>query len=191
MTIQLDIFRAVRGWLKAATLPALTDAQVIPSDDKGPRPALPYLSVKLTTLHQRLGEDERGVEVLGADTPQEQVRLTVTGARRGVLQLRGFGDAPGEWLAAAELALSDPQILMGLSELGVSVRSLGGLIDVSALLDTKIEARWSQDFEVTYQLRSSRVAIPVAEAEAQATLYPHAPDDPGALTLTTTLDLEP
>lgn len=189
MTIQLDLLRAVRGWLKAAVQPALADAQIIPADDKGPRPALPYLTVKLTTQHQRMGEDERGVEVLDAGEPGERVELTVTGARRAVLQVRGFGEAPGDWLAAAELALSDPQVVMELGALGVGVRSLGGIIDVSALLDTKIEARWSQDYEITYGLRSRREAAPVEEIGVDGELYQEAPDEPGALPLT--FDLEP
>ena len=189
MTIQLDIFRAVRGWLKAAS--ALTDLQVIPADDKGPRPALPYLTVKLTTLHQRMGEDERGVEIEDEGGPDERVLLTVSGARRGVLQLRGFGDAPGDWLAEAELALSDPQVLMDLGELGVSVRSLGGIIDVAALLDTKIEARWSQDYELTYMLRSAREAIPVETLGVESTLYRVEPDEASALPLNITITEEP
>lgn len=186
MTIQLDIIRAVRGWLKAAVSPALADAKVIPADDKGPRPALPYLTVKLTTLHQRMGEDERGVEVVevtpeGGGAPTERVDLTVTGARRGVLQLRGFGEAPGDWLAAAELALSDPQVLLTLGAAGVSVRSLGGLLDLAALLDTKIEARWSQDFEVTYQLRSRREAIPVEDLGVESALFRVEPGEASSL----------
>ena len=181
MTIQLDIIRAVRGWLKAAVSPALADAKVIPADDKGPRPALPYLTVKLTTLHQRMGEDERGVEIVDEGLPGERVDLTVTGARRGVLQVRGYGAEAGEWLAEAELALSDPQVLMGLAALNVGVRSLGGIIDVAALIDTKIEARWSQDYEITYQLRSRREALVVEQLGVEGVLYDQAPDDPDVL----------
>lgn len=186
MTIQLDLLNAVRGWLKAAVSPALTDDQVFPADDKGPRPALPYMTVKLTTLHQRVGEDALGVEIVevtpeGGGAPTERVDLTVAGARRAVLQVRGFGEEPGDWLAAAELALSDPQVLMGLAALNVGVRSLGGLIDLAQLIDTKIEARWSQDFELTYQLRSRREALVVAELGVEGLFYEQDPDDPDAL----------
>jgi hypothetical protein len=191
VTIQLDILRAVRGWLKAAVSPALTDKQVIPADDKGTRPALPYMTVKLTTLHQRMGEDERGVEIVDEGLPGERVDLTVTGARRGVLQLRGYGAAPGEWLAEAELALSDPQVLMDLGALGVAVRSLGGIIDVAQLLDTKIEARWSQDYEITYMLRSRREAPAVEQLGVEGVLYRADPDDAAALTLDITITEEP
>lgn len=190
MTIQLELYRAVRAWLKAAVSPALTDDQVIPADDKGTRPPLPYMTVKLTTLHQRQGEDEVGVEVVDAGEPGERVDLTVTGARRAVLQVRGFGEEPGDWLAAAELALSDPQVLMGLAALNVGVRSLGGLIDLAQLIDTKIEARWSQDFELTYQLRSRREALVVAELGVEGLFYEQTPDDPTALPLNITIPTE-
>lgn len=190
MTIQLELYRAVRGWLMAAVSPALTNDQVIPADDKGTRPDLPYMTIKLTTLHQRVGEDEQGVEVVDEGEPGERVELTVTGARRAVLQVRGFGEEPGDWLAAAELALSDPQVLMGLAALNVGVRSLGGLIDLAQLIDTKIEARWSQDFEITYQLRNRREALVVAELGVEGLLYEQAPDETGALPLTFTISTE-
>lgn len=190
MTIQSDLLAAVRSWLKAAVSPALADTQVIPADDKGLRPALPYMTVKLTTLHQRQGEDEVGVEVVDEGEPGERVDLVVTGARRAVLQVRGFGEEPGDWLAAAELALSDPQVLIGLTALNVGVRSLGGLIDLAALIDTKIEARWSQDFELTYQLRSRREALVVAELGVEGLFYEQTPDDPTALPLNITIPTE-
>lgn len=190
MTIQLELYRAVRGWLMAAVSPALTNDQVIPADDKGTRPDLPYMTIKLTALHQRVGEDEQGIEVVDEGEPGERVELTVTGARRAVLQVRGFGEEPGDWLAAAELALSDPQVLMGLAALNVGVRSLGGLIDLAALIDTKIEARWSQDFELTYQLRSRREALVVAELGVEGLFYEQTPDDPTALPLTITIPTE-
>lgn len=193
MTIQGSLLDAVRGWLKAAASPALLDKQVILADEKGTRPTLPYMTVKLTTLHQRMGEDERGVEVVavtppGGGAPTERVDLTVTGARRAVLQVRGFGEEPGDWLAAAELALSDPQVLMGLAALNVAVRSLGGLIDLAQLLDTKIEARWSQDFEVTYQLRSRREAIPVEELGVESALFRVEPEEASALPMNITIE---
>lgn len=188
MTIQLELYRAVRGWLMAAVSPALTNDQVIPADDKGPRPALPYMTVKLTALHQRMGEDERGVEVVDEGEPGERVDLTVTGARRGVLQVRGFGEAPGDWLAAAELALSDPQVLLTLGAAGVSVRSLGGLIDLAALLDTKIEARWSQDYEITYQLRSRREAISVEDLGVESALFRVEPGEASSLPMNITIE---
>lgn len=187
MTIQGSLLDAARGWLKAAVSPALLDRQVILADEKGTRPALPYLTVKLTALHQRVGEDEQGIEVVDEGEPGERVELTVTGARRAVLQVRGFGEEPGDWLAAAELALSDPQVLMGLAALNVGVRSLGGLIDLAALIDTRIEARWSQDFELTYQLRSRREALVVAELGVEGLFYEQTPDDPTALPLTITI----
>lgn len=190
MTIQLELYRAVRGWLMAAVSPALTNDQVIPADDKGTRPDLPYMTIKLTALHQRVGEDEQSVEVVDEGEPGERVELTVTGARRAVLQVRGFGEEPGDWLATAELALSDPQVLMGLAALNVGVRSLGGLIDLAQLIDTKIEARWSQDFEITYQLRSRREALVVAELGVEGLFYEQTPDDPTALPITLTIPTE-
>ena len=53
------VIQGCREWLKlAAASTPLSDAQVIPADDKGPRPPLPYLTVKLTAADVPVGEDE-------------------------------------------------------------------------------------------------------------------------------------
>jgi hypothetical protein len=73
MTVAEQILQAIRAWLMAVT--ALTDAQVIPSDDKGPRPALPYVTVKVLAADIPIGRDaKRSIEV---------VVVTVTGGAEG------------------------------------------------------------------------------------------------------------
>lgn len=76
MTTAENILQACREWLKAsAKAGGLTDSQVIPADDDGPRPPLPYLTVKLTTIDVSVGVDE--------DLPALADVLTVTGGGDG------------------------------------------------------------------------------------------------------------
>lgn len=70
------ILQACRAWLKAgAKAGGLTDDQVIPADDDGPRPPIPYLTVKLTTLDLPVGVDE--------ELPALADVLTITGGGDG------------------------------------------------------------------------------------------------------------
>jgi hypothetical protein len=73
MTTREELLQAIRGWLMAGT--SLTDLQVIPADDKGPRPALPYVTVKVLAADIPIGRDaKRSIEV---------VVVTVTGGAEG------------------------------------------------------------------------------------------------------------
>ena len=54
-----QVLQGVRTWLKAnGSAAGLTDAQVWVDSSKGPRPALPYLTVKMTASDIPVGEDE-------------------------------------------------------------------------------------------------------------------------------------
>lgn len=54
-----QVLQGVRTWLKSnGSAAGLTDAQVWVDSSKGPRPALPYLTVKMTASDIPVGEDE-------------------------------------------------------------------------------------------------------------------------------------
>lgn len=185
MTIQLDIIRAVRSWLKAAVSPALADAKVIPADDKGPRPALPYITVRILTSELMVGEDERH-DVLVEDDPF----IVFAGERRATIEIGGYGSETASWLQAAVLALDDPEVFEVLNDDGFTARPISALRNLSALLDTKIEARWSQDFEVDYWASRSRAAAAAEEIGVVVELPPEASTPPyPSLTLNTSYDV--
>lgn len=179
MTIRGDILQAVRGWLKDAA--SLTDAQVIPADDRGPRPALPYLTVKVTTADLQVGEDEARYGLDGA-VPT----VTVHGTRRGTVSIQGFGAASEEWLATARLALRLPTTQVVLNAAGLTIVPMGAPRDISAMLDTGIAARFAWDLEVLYGVSSA------AEQETEAaiaTLTSVMDGNPSDMTTVTTIDL--
>jgi hypothetical protein len=178
MSIRGDILQAVRGWLKAAS--SLTDAQVIPADDIGPRPALPYLTVKVVVADLPVGEDETRYALNGDDDPT----VTVHGTRRGTVSVQGYGAAAEEWLVTARLALRLPTIQATLNTAGLTVVPIGAPRDVAVVLDTSFEARVVWDLEVLYDV-SSAAEEEIAAAIATVTSVL----SPGALTTTSTLDL--
>ncbi len=75
MTIREALLQGVRNWLKLAAV--LPDARVRVSEDETPRPALPYLTVKVTSHDIVVGEDEERA-TLGEV-------LTVTGGTTGTV----------------------------------------------------------------------------------------------------------
>jgi hypothetical protein len=81
-TTREHILQTAREWIKSAA--GLTDDQVIPADDKGPRPELPYVTVKVTAHDIQIGEDEDlhaiGTTVtVGAAAVAHDYELTVNG----------------------------------------------------------------------------------------------------------------
>ncbi len=188
MTVEERLNTAIRQWLKAAVTPALTDRQVVVSDEGAVRAPLPHLRLDWSQLAEQRGEDERHVVVSDEGTPAERVELVMRGARRAVLEVQAFGAGALDWLLEAALALADPSVTRVLAEAGVCVRASGPVIDVGALLDTAREDRWAQEFEVTYRIERARDVLPVATAEVVADLYTSTPDDDDALALNLTLE---
>lgn len=183
MTIRGDILQAVRGWLQASS--SLTDAQVIPADDRGPRPALPYVTVKVTTADVQVGEDEARYGLDDDDVPT----VTVHGTRRGTVSIQGFGAASEEWLATARLALRLPTVQAVLNAAGLTVVPMGAPRDISAMLDTGIAARFAWDLEVLYGVSSDPEQETEAAIATLTTTLERFPDDPDAFTTTTSIDL--
>lgn len=98
-----SILQGVRAWLIAAA--GLTTAQVIPGDDKGPRPPLPYLVVTVLTDDAPTGQDTRqSVEgdTVTVDGGAEGDTYAVTVLGVEVNYTRQDGDTDAD--VAAELA---------------------------------------------------------------------------------------
>lgn len=156
MTVREAVLQACREWLKAGavapTATPLTDAQVIPADDKGPRPPLPYLTVKVTTPGTVVGAVDE--QLRAVDGGSGDPTVAVRGARRATVSVNAFGDLAAEWVSEATLALQRPSILAALTVAGITVDAFGGPVDLATVLDTEIEARVLREFEVLYSLTS-------------------------------------
>lgn len=191
MTVKADIGQGVRAWLQAAGNPPtggglgapLTDAQVILTDSKGPRPPLPYLSVKVIVPGTRIGEDERIDSIGDGDVPQ----ISVRGARVATVSVNAFGAAAIEWVTNAVLGLTLPPVRDIVDAAGLTINTFGGATDLSVVLDTAFEDRVLHEFEVQYRTDTAPVdAIEALTAEMDYTADGGGPA--GALNATITID---
>lgn len=146
------ILQAARAWHIAAT--GLDVGKVIPADDKGTRPALPYLTIRVGVI-AGVGSDERREHASGRRIIAQK-RATVT-----VQAFGKFGDGIEELLEAPSLALADLAIIAANDAAGLTIERIGPILDVPALLDTAIECRKSRDYAVTFKLAGTAVS-PVA-----------------------------
>lgn len=171
MTIRASILQGVRGWLKMAA--TLTDAQVIPADDVGPRPPLPYLTVRVIAPDLPVGEDE----VVWALDEDDLPTATVHGTRRATISVQGFGAGVEEWLSVARLALSSDAGIAQLNAAGINLIPSGSPRDISRLLETAIEYRVIWDLEAIFNLSSAPESL-VAALTAETTIIVQSDGDP-------------
>ena len=167
-TIAEDILQAVRRWLKAAAASSpLTDDQVIPANDDGPRPDLPYIAVNVTAPGIVYGVDEQIRDLDGSGDPQVWMR----GIRTATMSVHGYGVEAGDWLADAVLNFDLPSIAAQLDTDGIAVRPIGGVDDVTDLLDTGFEPRYLLEVAVDYALERDDMAesqTPLSQVEVTA-----------------------
>jgi hypothetical protein len=146
MSDRETILQAVRGALKASTL-ALTDAQVIPTGDPGPRPPIPYLTAKVAR-HNEPVAGAGGAWHTYSPTGERTRRQNVTAS----IDLVGFGRGALDWLEGLDdLMLNDEAARAVLDAAGVGYRQATALVDVSTALDTHIEYRATRSLTVDYQ----------------------------------------
>lgn len=150
MSEREDILQAVRSWAKArADSSALTDSQVIPSDDEGGRPALPYMTVLVAVSGIRIGRDETIYGVDGGDNPTYRVQ----GERKGSVTLHGFGSDSEEWLEALILAVHDPEAVADLHASGIVLGApVAGVRDLPRMMNANREQHYVAEFPVTYRV---------------------------------------
>jgi len=166
-----EILQAVRAWFVAAIpeiVASSTDAtaphQIIKHDAKGPRPGLPYLTVKVSTADEGVGVDEVRHADVGGGSPPEISEWRARGERAGVIDIQGH-DAQGAtvaagWLECAVTRLTRPDIEAIIDAAGLTIVNRGTVLDVSALLDEEIERRHLRTIEVRYGVRDSGPGLP-------------------------------
>lgn len=180
MSVHEIALQAARDWLQSAN-GGLADAKVIVADDKGPRPTLPYVTVRVSLQGVKVGQDEI-VDGLSSGTPT----LKVHGNRRGTVSVQGFGAGSDVYIETASLALRTPTIQAILDAAGLSVTPIGGINNITTLLDTGREPRFSQDYDFAYELTSStETATEMTSAEVDVDLEVYDGDaDPLSTTAT-------
>lgn len=139
------ILQAFRSALIAAL--SVDPGKVIPANDTGPRPTLPYLTVHVTTPGVVVGVDE---EVDAVDAAGEPARRSV-GQRTATVSVNAYGDGTEAWLECFVLSLTRTHVRAVWDSNGLAVDPFGAPRDLSTWLDTAFEARWLQEFRVQYQ----------------------------------------
>lgn len=159
MSSSIDPEAAIRNgffnFLRAASVPAgddiLTELQVIPANDGGVRPTLPYLTINVSVIGAQVGQDEDLPGTDGGGNPTMRHR----GERRATVSVQGFGARTAGWLTSAVLRLRADAIKAIVDTAGLSINGWTPLQKVSGLVDTSIEARFSQDFTVDYNITTA------------------------------------
>ena len=156
-TIKETVMQAMRTYLKAhSATSALTDSQVIPIDDKGTRPPLPYLVVQVGN-NRRVGTDESWdttVLTVPYKTAKTQRSLIVT--------VHGYGLGSEDWIEESAIGYNLPTQQKTLRDLDLTAAPNGDIVDLSTSLDTAIEYHFVQDWTVNLAWTST----PQAQVEA-------------------------
>lgn len=151
------VLQAARDLCQAlATGTALTDSQVIPADDDGTRPALPYLTCKVTTIVQQGTTERRDKWATGTSLARHH-----HGGFLASVSIQGYGAGSDEWMERIRLHLDDFAAETIETSAGVSFAWCTDVTDLSALLDTSIEPRFSMDLFVSFE-NDSTETVPTA-----------------------------
>lgn len=196
MTTRDDILQGIRDWFATAidAIPAVgttgidptASNQIISAELKGPRPGLPYLTVKVSVADQGVGVDEERYAIDPDDLGGPSL-WKVKGERAAVIDLQAH-DAQGAttaagWLEDAVLRLMRPDVVAVVDAAGLTVINLGEVLDISTLLDSEIERRHLRTIDVRYAVRDSGPGLPeLVTVEATITLERY-DDHPDPLTV--------
>lgn len=188
MTARQELRESIRAWVKAAAHTApLTDAEVIPANSNQPRPAPPFLTVRVLTDDLVVGADEAPTRVVDG-----VLKVRQRGLRTGTVSVQGVGEEAADWLQRLGGTLHLPAVQALLQTQRLTLRPLGGVLDIAALLDTAREPRFARDFAFSYLWLSEDATVPAAAALAttddSALVQSDADPDPLAFTLAAALE---
>lgn len=149
-SISDQILIGVRGWIKLGA--GVANDRVVPADDSGTRPDLPYLTVRLFVqdIPTQWDEPTRSVNQTSGDLDEN-----VVGHRRGTVQIDGYGRGADDLISLASLSLTETRVKQYLAEQKLTVQPAGGINDLSTLVDDEIEKRFTKDFTILYAVTRS------------------------------------
>lgn len=175
MTIRDDLNTAAREWFIAVT--DATDAQVIDAGAKGPRPAMPYVTTRVTSPGDPLlhGPAERIDGLTAGAIPQ----ATMQERREATISLQGYGADTADWLSQAQIRLDSPDSLLLQRDSSIALLLQTPMTDISALLDLEEERRFSLELRLRHQYADDPAEqIELLDTQIDITLerYPSDPD---------------
>ena len=183
MTVRDDLLSAARALLIAVTSAEV--GQVINAGAKGPRPDLPYLTVRLTSPGGTTqGPAERLDRVL-ATVPQ----VAMQERREASISVQAFGKEALDWLDNMHLLIDSPLSLLTQASNFISAMAVAPPSDISVLLDTIEESRYSFEMLFRYRAKSDpadQTELLTADVSLEVERFA---DDPDKLDYDFTIDL--
>ena len=171
MTVREDLIQAVREVVQAAT--SITDAQIIPADDDGPRPALPYLTVSVASPGRVVSRETLSSTSGGAPTYQQRVHV------EGTCTITAYGRGGEEWLDTLALRMGREDVLAKCEAQGITLDPTGASAYSSIPRDTGREEVTAAEYAVLYQLTDTAEVLTelgVVEAAISLDRYTGDPD---------------
>lgn len=183
MTVIETTIQAARTWIKLAA--GLTDGQVIPVDDQGGRPPVPYLTVA-AFADAPVAQAEQFDDLDDDGDP----RRTTSRSERVTISIQSYGPTAGEWVRTADLGLYRADVQAALLAAGVTVIPGGAGRPLTLDLGAGREVRQAFDFEARYTLTETNAeSLTAAEVVALETDLRHRSGDADTLTTTTSISL--
>lgn len=162
MSARTEAHVLVHGLLLAAlAIDGATSNNVIPSNDKGPRPTGPYLTITIQAINPiATVSDRRAVDLAGD--------VQLTGARLSDIRvsLQAFGEVAIEWLEALPLRLGWPSVLAV-----AAAREISPARNLTEFLDTGFASRAECEIGLYASIVDSRSATLVPAATLRVDGY--------------------
>ena len=142
----------MRTYLKAhCSSTALTDSQVIPSKDDGPKPTLPYIVVDVGLIKD-VGEKE----ICEGQNVSEQPVMYSRSDKYSIVTVHGFGSGALDWIEKAEQDYILPLQQKTIRDTGLTMYPIGDILDLSSILDSGFEKHYVQDWRIDYRFEGAQ-----------------------------------
>lgn len=142
------------------------EATIIWADGPGPRPAKPYITLKIISA-PRVGQDET---LMSSDLPYGADEVVVVVTRQGVLSINVIGGDSLSILNDIDSRVFGPKSLDSLHARAISCLQTTGPRDMTGFLDTAPESRSQMDVIIGWADAIGTGVGPIEHVEAEGTL---------------------
>lgn len=172
MSEQSDVYEAAHTWIRTYADPAggtLATDKVIPANDAGGRPMLPYAAVLLSPHGAPDRHDETLHSLDMSDDPQYEIR----GVRGGTIVLHTYGAGTELWLENLVWSLKREDVQLLNHDAGFTpLAPTQGIRTMPQMRNANREPHFVLEFPYTYRVTSGMIPATAADTvEVDATLY--------------------
>lgn len=152
------VYTALIAWARGSIVadggepPPGSAIRIVQANQENVKPALPFLTVLLSAL----GQTEGLTAVVDGNADGDRVLRY----EYGTVSIQGYGLPTRRWLSALLVSLDLDELTAPLAAAGIDLSELGGVSDLSGLLDTSNQPRFSLDLRIRYRQASGRIAAP-------------------------------